>query len=71
MLLAGQLKGVMLLMGAVVMLHETVTLQQIVGYVLTAGGVYFYNSTDKHLKDEKASDLKNDIENAEKAPLAR
>merc|ERR1719172_210819 len=42
-MLAGQLKGILLLMGAVVLLGESVQVQQIAGFALIAGGVYFYN----------------------------
>merc|ERR1719161_1899380 len=56
-LLAGQLKGILLLMGAAVLLGEVIQRQQIAGYFLIASGVYFYNSMDKRIKDENKKDL--------------
>lgn len=51
-LLAGQLKGILLLMGAAVLLGEVIQRQQIIGYLFIAGGVYFYNKMEKNIKDE-------------------
>merc|ERR1719235_1939196 len=51
-LLAGQLKGILLLMGAAVLLGEVIQRQQIIGYFFIAGGVYFYNKIEKNIKDE-------------------
>merc|ERR1719359_958354 len=42
-LLAGQLKGILVLMGAVVLLGEVIQHQQIIGYFVIASAVYFYN----------------------------
>lgn len=53
-MLAGQLKGILLLMGAVVHLGEVIQAAQVVGYVFIAGGVYFYNKMDKEIKEAKA-----------------
>jgi len=71
-LLAGQLKGILLLMGAFVMLGEVIQMQQIAGYVSIAGGIYFYNKIEKDIKDTMTEGFKADIENVqEKVPLVK
>jgi len=68
--LTAQLKGILVLMGASVMLGEVIQLQQIAGYIIVAGGVYFYNKIDKDIRD--AETKKMDIEDErEKAPLSK
>jgi len=71
-LLAGQLKGILLLMGAFVMLGEIIQLQQIAGYVCIVAGIFFYNRVEKDIKDAMTKGLKADIENVqEKARLVK
>eukprot|EP00746_Dinoflagellata_sp_MGD_P021417 gnl/MRDRNA2_/MRDRNA2_14997_c0_seq1.p1 gnl/MRDRNA2_/MRDRNA2_14997_c0~~gnl/MRDRNA2_/MRDRNA2_14997_c0_seq1.p1 ORF type:complete len:350 (-),score=62.43 gnl/MRDRNA2_/MRDRNA2_14997_c0_seq1:14-943(-) len=70
-LLAGQLKGILVLLGASVLLEEVIQPQQIAGYVLIVAGVYFYNQMEKQIKDEAQSDSKTDIADLEKIPLVK
>jgi len=71
-MLAGQFKTVLVLMGASVMLGEIIQTQQIVGYVVTVVGAYFYNSIEKGIRDAKVKDLKEDLEDVqEKASLVK
>lgn len=74
-LIAGQLKGILVLMGAVVLLGEVIQMQQIIGYVVIAAGVYFYNKTEKEIKDAErivSKSTKEDLEaTVEKAPLVK
>jgi len=53
-LITAQLKGILIILGACVMLNETITLQQIVGYAGIAGGVYWYNDLSTKIKAKKA-----------------
>jgi len=70
-LLASQLKGILLLLGATVLLGEVIQIQQVVGYFFIAAGVYFYNKMESAIKEEKSEILQKDIENAEKAALIK
>jgi hypothetical protein len=71
-LLAGQLKGILLLMGATVLLGEIIQAQQLVGYVFIAGGIFVYNKMDKEFKDAKAANIQADIESTqEKVPIVK
>lgn len=63
-LLASQLKGILLLLGAMVMLGEIIQFQQLAGYLFIAGGIYWYNTKEKEYKDAKVSDQ-------EKVPLTK
>merc|ERR1719316_624879 len=51
--LAGQLKGILIVLGGVAMLGESVQLVQIAGYGFVLGGVSWYNKKDKELKEAK------------------
>lgn len=68
-LLASQLKGILLLLGAAVMLGEVIQGVQIAGYVFIAGGVYWYNSKEKEYKAAKKAEV--DEESQEKVPLRK
>lgn len=50
--LAGQLKGVLSILGSVAFFEEIVTIQQIVGYIIIIGGVYWYNRRDMWIADQ-------------------
>merc|ERR550537_905809 len=50
--LAAQLKGILIILGGVAMLGESVAMQQIGGYGVIVGGVYWYNSIEKKAKEE-------------------
>merc|ERR1719263_2242277 len=44
--IVGQLKGVLAIVGAVALQGEQVSRQQIAGYTILLGGIYWYNKTD-------------------------
>eukprot|EP00746_Dinoflagellata_sp_MGD_P007882 gnl/MRDRNA2_/MRDRNA2_115688_c0_seq1.p1 gnl/MRDRNA2_/MRDRNA2_115688_c0~~gnl/MRDRNA2_/MRDRNA2_115688_c0_seq1.p1 ORF type:complete len:481 (+),score=66.03 gnl/MRDRNA2_/MRDRNA2_115688_c0_seq1:96-1538(+) len=52
--LAGQLKGVLSVLGSVALFSEQVTLQQVVGYSIIISGVTWYNRRDVWLKQQAA-----------------
>jgi drug/metabolite transporter (DMT)-like permease len=50
---AGQLKGILIILGSVAMLGEQVGLAELTGYCIVVGGVFLYNKVDKaHSEDE-------------------
>jgi drug/metabolite transporter (DMT)-like permease len=54
--LAGQLKGVLSVLGSVALFSEQVTVQQIIGYSIIIGGVTWYNRRDMWLKQQSAQE---------------
>merc|ERR1719387_1554661 len=50
--LAGQLKGILVVLGGVAMLNEVVQPQQIAGYTFIIIGVFVYNKIDQKLREE-------------------
>ena len=52
--LAAQLKGILIILGGVAMLGEVVQAQQIGGFGIILGGVYWYNRTQDMVKAEAA-----------------
>lgn len=54
--LAGNLKGILIVLGGVAMLGEHVQLMQIGGYGFVVAGVAWYNKTDKEIKDAKKAE---------------
>merc|ERR1719335_1395619 len=49
--LAGQLKGVLSILGSVALFQEQVTIQQIIGYSMIICGVTWYNRRDMWIKN--------------------
>lgn len=71
-LLAGQLKGILVLMGSVALLDEAISVLQIIGYVAIASSVYWYNKIDREIADREAiSSYKFDPADLEKTPLVK
>jgi drug/metabolite transporter (DMT)-like permease len=60
--LAGQLKSILLFLGAAALLNEVIQKQQIAGYCLVTCGVYFYNRIDKKFRDGDRIENKRDLE---------
>merc|ERR1719310_1570053 len=48
--IVGQLKGVISIIGAVVLFGEQITRQQVIGYGVLVVGIYWYNKTDMMIK---------------------
>lgn len=65
--LAAQLKGILIILGGVAMLGEVVQVQQIAGFSIILGGVFWYNRTQDMVKAEAAK-IK---EPKESTPLAK
>merc|ERR1719235_1607011 len=55
--IVGQLKGILAIAGAVAMQGEQISMQQVVGYTILMTGIYWYNTTDMAIKDEKKKQL--------------
>merc|ERR1719387_2860138 len=51
--IVGQLKGILAIVGSVATLGEHVTVQQAVGYTILLSGIYWYNTIDMKIKEEK------------------
>jgi len=64
--IVGQLKGILSILGAVAAFGESVTGQQILGYSILLCGIYWYNTTDMSIKDEKAKKLAAEVDETTK-----
>merc|ERR1719387_3474006 len=51
--IVGQLKGILGIAGSVALFGEQVTVQQAVGYTILLSGIYWYNTIDMKIKEEK------------------
>lgn len=51
--IVGQLKGILIILGGVAMLGESVQFMQLAGFGIVVGGVYWYNNVEKAAKQKQ------------------
>lgn len=67
--LAGQLKGILSVLGSVALFGEQVTMQQVVGYAFIVAGVSWYNQRDMAIKQQSQNSGAPQEAPAETSPL--